>query len=279
MSKSLQLNKLIKDYLRYLLRVRGYSEATIRTYELPLRQMLAHHRLVKEGDGWILDIMPLRRIIASNKARTVAKKLSAIRSFVRYLCEQLDIPITLKGDESLKLPQTLPKPIEGSYIFEAFENADIRERLILALLYGLGLRVSELASLKRDQISREWVRIDGKGGKSRQLPIPPIIREILERYLLLYPQGIYLLEKGGRALNTSQIRYLVQKLFGSRGLKVSPHQLRHSFATHLLLEGARISDVSEMLGHSSMATTQIYTKLGSSHALKEYLKAHPLGAN
>ncbi len=78
-------------------------------------------------------------------------------------------------------------------------------------------------------------------------------------------------------MSVAQLRYRVQKLFRSHGIKATPHQLRHSFATHLLEHGARISDVSELLGHSSMATTQIYTKLGSAQKLKEYMKAHPLG--
>ncbi|HHD72405.1 MAG TPA: integrase, partial [Epsilonproteobacteria bacterium] len=86
----------------------------------------------------------------------------------------------------------------------------------------------------------------------------------------------YLFEKGGKNMNQAQLRYLLTKLFKAKGLKATPHQLRHSFATHLLDHGARISDVSELLGHRSMATTQVYTKLGNSRKLQEYLSAHPL---
>jgi integrase/recombinase XerC len=277
MGEPLDLPELIEEFLDYLFRVRGYSEATVETYELPLRQMLEHHRLKREGASWVLDIMPLRRHIASNTPRTVAKKLSAIRSFVRYLQDQRDLPILLEGDESVKVPRTLPKPIEERYIWEVMEAADPTERLILALLYGMGLRISELASLRREQIDREWIQIHGKGGKTRQLPLPPAVRPLLEQYLALHPTGIYLFEKGKAPLSASQLRYRVQKLFRSRGIKATPHQLRHSFATHLLDHGARISDVSELLGHASMATTQIYTQLGNSRKLQEYMKAHPLG--
>jgi len=273
----MNLPELVDDFLDYLFQIRGYSETTVETYELPLRQMLSHHRLRKEKEGVVLDIMPLRRVIAENKRRTVAKKLSAIRSFVRYLQEQKELEIVLEGDDSVKVPKTLPKPIDEGYIREVMEAADPTERLMLALLYGLGLRISELASLRREQIRGEWITIHGKGGKSRQLPIPPKVRKLLEAYLALHSGGEYLFEKGNAPMSAAQLRYRVQKLFRSRGIKATPHQLRHSFATHLLEHGARISDVSELLGHSSMATTQIYTKLGSAQKLKEYMKAHPLG--
>jgi integrase/recombinase XerC len=270
------LAALTDDFLDYLFSVRGYSEATVRTYELPLRQMLAYHRLDPAERGWRLDILPLRRQIAHNTKRTIAKKLSAIRSFARYCREQRELPLSLKGDDTVKVPQTLPKPLEEAHIREVMEAADPEARLILALLYGLGLRISELVALRREELSGAWVRITGKGGKTRQLPLPPGVRKLAEEYLRSHPGGSYLFEKGGVPLNDSQIRYRVRKLFRAHGIQATPHQLRHSFATHLLEHGARISDVSELLGHASMATTQIYTKLGSAKKMEEYAKAHPL---
>jgi len=256
--------------------VRGYSEKTVQTYEVPLRQMLEHHRLEKSGEGWRLDILPLRRKIAADSKRTLSKKLSAIRSFVRYLEEQRKIPISLAGDDSVKAPRTLPKPIEEEYIREVMETAGTTGRLILALSYGLGLRISELAALRWEQFSGEWITITGKGGKSRQLPLPSKLAEYLDAYRESVSPGEYVFEKNGTPLNVSQLRYRIQKLFRQHGIRATPHQLRHSFATHLLEHGARISDVSELLGHSSMATTQIYTRLGSAKKLREYMKAHPL---
>ena len=271
-----ELESLVNDFLEYLFSVRGYSEATVRTYELPLRQMLERHRLEESEEGWRLDILPLRRHIASNTPRTVAKKLSAIRSFVRYLQDQRSLPIFLSGDDSVKVPQTLPKPLDEEHIAEVLAEADPAGGLILALLYGLGLRISELRSLRREDLSGSWVRITGKGGKARQIPVPPKVGKMIETYLSLHPGGSWLFEKGGTPLNDAQLRYRVRKLFRAHGIEATPHQLRHSFATHLLEHGARISDVSELLGHSSMATTQIYTKLGSAKKLEEYSKAHPL---
>ena len=274
-----ELEGYLEEFLHYLFEVRGYSEATVATYEQPLRQMLKHCRIRREEEGWILDLLPWRRIIASNTHRTVAKKLSAVRSFARYLKEQRELPVTLQGDEAVSTPQTLPKPIDENYIREVMEEADPQERLILALLYGLGLRISELASLRRDAVGGEWIRVTGKGKKTRQLPVPKELRRLLDHYLALHPGGEYLLEKGGAPLGEGQLRYRVKKLFARHGIRATPHQLRHSFATHLLRHGARISDVSELLGHASMATTQIYTKLGSAKKLEEYKKAHPLMKN
>ncbi|WP_456433868.1 tyrosine-type recombinase/integrase [Nitratifractor sp.] len=272
----MELSAHIDDFLDYLFQVRGYSEATVRTYEIPLRQMAELARCEREGGGWTIDLTPWRRRIASNSRRTVAKKLSAVRSFAEYLRKQRHVPVRLVGDESVKVPKTLPKPVEEEPIREALEHADETERLIVALLYGMGLRIGELAGLKRDQIDRDWVRVHGKGGKTRQLPLLPAVREILDRYLAAHPGGEWLFEKGGAPMNADQLRYRLTKLFRRRGIKATPHQLRHSFATHLLEHGARISDVSELLGHASMATTQIYTKLGSAQKAREYMKAHPL---
>ena len=147
---------------------------------------------------------------------------------------------------------------------------------IILILYGLGLRISELSHIKLIDIKDGWIVVDGKGNKTRQLPLLPILETSISLYKKQYLPRTYLFEKNGDRQNDAQLRYIIEKLFKSRGLKITPHQLRHSFATHLLEGGARISDISELLGHSSMATTQIYTKLSSSKKEKEYLNAHPL---
>jgi len=103
-----------------------------------------------------------------------------------------------------------------------------------------------------------------------------MLQVLLEEYIASERPKQYLFEKKGKPLSAGQLRYRVQKLFATHGIKATPHQLRHSFATHLLHHGARISDVSELLGHSSMATTQVYTKLASAKKMETYMKAHPL---
>ena len=123
------------------------------------------------------------------------------------------------------------------------------------------------------------MRVFGKGQKQRDVPLLKSTRDLIEAYLSQNKANIFLLEKDGEKLSENSLRYIITKVFKRVALKVTPHQLRHSFATELLNNNARISDVSELLGHSSMATTQIYTKLGSTLKQQNYNKAHPLCAH
>ncbi len=274
--KSEELGGWIEDFLDYLLSVRGYTEVTVETYEIALSQMAASAHFYEEDGVWVLDLTPFRFKIVKNNKKTIVKKLSAVRSFVKYLEDQRQLNIRMIGDESIKVPQSLPKPIEEVYIDEVLEKATVEEKLLVSMLYGLGLRISELASLKLEDIKSEWVQVHGKGNKVRELPLLPAIRELLEVHQAQAQPKKYLFEKGNAPLNAAQLRYKLTKLFKASGIKATPHQLRHSFATHLLNHGARIADVSELLGHETMATTQVYTKLGSVKKMQEYMKAHPL---
>ncbi|MFT7823827.1 MAG: tyrosine-type recombinase/integrase [Sulfurimonas sp.] len=265
-----------EKFLEYLLEIRGYSEATVSTYEVALRQMFESSHIYEEDGSIILDITPYRFRIAQKNKHTIAARLTAIHAFVKYLNEQQDLLVRLIAGESIKVPQTLPKPIEAHYIQEVLQSATLEEKLLITMLYGLGLRISELSTLQLSQIQQAWVQVRGKGNKVRELPLLPAIRELIEAYLRTHTPKKYLFEKGNVPLNSAQLRYKLTKLFKSRGIKATPHQLRHSFATHLLNEGARIADVSELLGHATMATTQVYTKLGTVKKMKEYMKAHPL---
>ncbi len=265
-----------EEFLDYLLDVRGYSETSIITYEIALRQMMEVSHFYEEEGLTVIDMTPFRFSIVKNSKKTIVKKLSAVRSFVKYLEDQCQLPIKLIADESIKVPQGLPKPIEEKYILEVLEKANIQEKLLISMLYGLGLRISELSDLKLEDIKENWVQIHGKGSKVRELPLLDILQEQIKNYLSYYSPKKYLFEKGNAPMNTAQLRYKLTKLFKDAGLKVTPHQLRHSFATHLLNRGARIADVSELLGHETMATTQVYTKLGSVKKMQEYMNAHPL---
>ena len=267
----------VDEYLDYLYSIRGYSEKTIETYREALEKMLSLSTIYEDTRATLhIDIVAMRVDMASLSKRTVSKKLSALRSFVKWMNDIYGKKSLLEGDDSVRVAKTLPKPVESRYIFEALRNGDTMQRAIVALLYGLGLRIGELASLKLENITPRWITVTGKGGKTRQLPVPGELHTILESYIRAYRPRRYLFEKGGVPMNSAQLRYRVSKLFGSRGVKVTPHQLRHSYATHLLDNGARISDVSELLGHSNMATTQIYTKLGNRKKMSEYMSAHPL---
>ena len=273
------LIKKKRTYLEYLEDMRGYSDLTIKSYDDSLREALGFIEIIQEtvedNDTITFNLMPYRLHIAGLNAKTISKKLSAVRGFASYLNDN-SIRVILKADESIKVAKTLPKPISHKHIQEAINSADTEEKLVITLLYTLGLRISELASLEVANIKESWVRVLGKGNKHRDIPLLIGTKELIDEYLSKNIVKVFLFEKNGEKLSENSLRYMVNKVFRSVSLKVTPHQLRHSYATALLNGGAPIVDVSELLGHTSMATTQIYTKLGSALKQQNYNKAHPL---
>jgi len=275
----ISLSEQINNFLFYLEKIRAYAPNSIVTYENVLLEMYSVSHYYEEDEKVVLDITPLRLKIVNSSKKTIAKKLSAIRSFVKFMQEQQEVNIELIGNSVIKVPKTLPKPIDKNIIDEVLESCNYKERLILTLLYGLGLRVSELAALELSNISNDWIKVKGKGNKERQVPLLEQIDREIGYYIKCENPKKFLFEKYDKEMNSHQIRYIFSKIFKRSGIKATPHQLRHSFATHLLHHGARISDVSELMGHSSMVSTQIYTQLKNSKKLNEYAKAHPLCAN
>ncbi len=283
-----QINSYIKDFLKYLEEIRGYSDLTIKSYDETLKQAFLNHKdgeitkiieIFQEDKNTIFNLMPYRIKVASLNPKTISKKLSAVRSFVKYLNDNGE-KIIVKADDSIKVAKTLPKPISHKSITEALSFAEPLEKLVVTMFYALGVRISELSSLEIKDISQGWIRVLGKGGKQRDVPVLPVLEEMLRDYLEAWVGKKFVFEKNGEKLSENSLRYIVIKVFHRVNIKVSPHQLRHSYATELLNNSAPIADVSELLGHSSMATTQIYTKLGSALKQKNYNKAHPLcGAN
>ncbi|MBT5935987.1 tyrosine-type recombinase/integrase [Sulfurimonas sp.] len=269
------LDKKRISFLEYLEEHRGYSDLTIKSYDSSIREALEYIEILEEKEQTIFDLMPLRIYISELNSKTISKKLSAIRSFRTYLNEN-GMNIILKSDDSVKTAKTLPKPISHKYIIEALKESNLEEKLVVTMLYTLGLRVSELSSLKIEDISEEWIRVLGKGQKHRDIPLLASTKLLIDEYLSTITINKFLFEKKGEKLSENSLRYTVNKVFKGVSLKVSPHQLRHSYATALLNSGAPIVDVSELLGHASMATTQIYTKLGSALKQQNYHKAHPL---
>lgn len=273
------LKKSISSYrlgfLDSLEKIQGYSDLTIKSYDETLQEALRYVEISEEEDFEIINLTPYRIYLADLNPKTISRKLSAIRSFVTYLNDN-DIKVSLRADAPIKVAKTLPKPISHKHILEALSFANEEESLVVVLLYTLGLRISELATLKLDNISDEWIRVVGKGSKERDIPMLATTKELLENYLTQNTPKKFLFEKNGEKLSENSLRYTVNKVFNRVSLKVTPHQLRHSYATALLNKGAPIADVSELLGHSSMATTQIYTKLGSVLKQQNYNKAHPL---
>ncbi len=270
-----QLHQDKEAFLKYLDGMRGYSPLTILSYHDSINQMLQKAEINEEDGIFKINLTPLRLHIASLKAKTISAKLSAIRSFVKYL-ESMGKPIELQGDESVKVPKTLPKPISHKHIMSALAHASSFEKLIILLLYSMGLRISELSNLKIANIGEEWCRVLGKGKKERDIPMLREVYALFREAQASVPSKEYVFEERGEKLSENSLRYTLTKAFAGVGLRATPHQLRHAYATELLNNGARIADVSELLGHESMATTQIYTKLGSALKMENYLHAHPL---
>jgi integrase/recombinase XerC len=265
----------IDAYLHFLDKVQKYSPNTINTYKLNLNEAINHVGIEFADDTYEIDLIPYRTILIGKNRKTIYKKVSIFRSFTHFLRDQ-DVKVHLKNDENIKISKTLPKPLAQRHIFEALSLCDSDDKVLLLLLYTLGIRISELSSLKIENIKNGWVRINGKGGKIREIPLLDEVTNELESYLDMYEPKVFIFEKDGVKYNDNQLRYKLSKVFKKIGVKATPHQLRHSYATDLLNGGARISDVSELLGHSSLETTQIYTKLSSRMKMKNYQKAHPM---
>ena len=262
-------------FLNYLENIRGYSDLTLKSYDESLCEAFEFIEVLEEENKIIINLMPYRIKISHLNAKTISKKLSAMRSFVSYLNDN-GMHTVLQSDDSIKVAKTLPKPIPHKHIVEALASTHTREKLIVTMLYTLGLRISELSSLRLENISSEWVRVLGKGNKHRDIPLLHTTKELMDEYLSNNYPKVFLFELNDERLSENSLRYTVNKVFKKVGLKVTPHQLRHSYATALLNANAPIADVSELLGHSTMATTQIYTKLGSALKQQNYNKAHPL---
>lgn len=225
-------------------------------------------------------------------ATTQARKLSCLRQFFRFLYREghrADDPTTLL--DSPRLPRALPRPLAEPEILALIEAAGAepspRREMLLALLeiaYSAGLRVSELVGLPRQALAGEAAALllTGKGGKQRLVPLTQVARQAAAAWLSVAPKGARFLfpARGGtKPLPRQRVGVLLKQLALRAGLdpaRVSPHVLRHSFATHMLDHGADLRSLQTMLGHSDIATTQVYTRVALSRAAAAMQAAHPL---
>ncbi len=266
----------LEDFCSYLKNIKQYSSLTIKTYHTPIKEAIYLSDIYEENNIIFFNITKYRLKISMQSNKTINKKLSSIRSFISYLINNKNLNITLHGATSVKSEQTLPKPIEKNDIYDAIDHLDIDKKILILLIYSFGLRISEVATLEIKNIKNHSILVDGKGSKQREIPANNMIWKMLQNYIALHLSNIYLFEKNNKPLSIRQLQYKVDKIFKTIGLKVTPHQLRHSFATDLLNNGARIIDISELLGHSSLKATKIYTKLNTNTKLKQYNSSHPL---
>lgn len=293
-------------YLDHLAVERGLSSNTLAAYRRDLRRYAGF--LTERGVSTPREIEPstVRSFVAALSASThgpdgtayraasVARALSAVRSFHRFLLrEGATDRDPAAGVARPRLPRSLPRPLPVDEVRRLLEAPDartpagLRDRAILELLYGSGLRISELTGLDVDDVDPEAgsVRVLGKGGKEREVPVGSFARHALDAYLTrgrpalvgATSRGVLFLNARGGRLSRQSCARLLSGYVRRAGIdrRVTLHTLRHSFATHLLEGGADVRVVQELLGHASVATTQIYTLVTTRHLRDVYERSHP----
>jgi len=290
----------ITDFLQYLQFQKRYSRHTIVSYETDLvafKDFLA----IQFGETPIQEIKPafVRTWLASlkeagNTSRTINRKISALKSFFKYQVKKQVLPSSpMAVISSPKNAKRLPQFVERSDMALLFEHVEFPNdweghtaRLILEILYNCGLRQAELVSLQQMNVdfSNAALKVLGKGNKERIIPVSSLLLKSIKAYISLknriHPgqqNSHLLLNKKGEKLGARYVYTVVKKYLSlvTTIEKRSPHVLRHSFATHLTNNGADLNAVKELLGHSSLAATQVYTHNSIERLQEAFKKAHP----
>jgi integrase/recombinase XerC len=294
-------------WLAYLATERRLSPKTVEAYDrdaTAFLRFLTGHLGAPPTLEDVASLAPrdIRAFLAARrgdglKARSMMRALAANRAFARFLeREGHGASAALAAVRGPKVPQSLPKPLSAD---AARRTADVASRVgdtrepwilardaaVLALLYGAGLRISEaLGILRKDApvSGQEVLTVIGKGRKTRSVPIIPAVARTIEDYLALCPHalapdGPLFVGLRGKVLSPRIIQLAMEQLRGSLGLAdtATPHALRHSFATHLLGRGGDLRSIQELLGHASLSTTQIYTKVDGAELMRVHRSAHP----
>lgn len=299
------LEAAARQWLAHLEVERGYTRETLAAYERDLRQLvtfLSQQRGYAPclGDLAALDVKTIRAFLAARRrqgavSRSLARTLSALRTFFRWLERERAIKNRAVTRVALpKLPHSVPKPltvesaaevVRGDALASELDWVTARDCAVLLLLYGSGLRISEALGLLRSEApvnGRDTIIIRGKGGKERMVPVLPVTQRAVARYIAmcpypLEPSGPLFLGAKGGPLSPRLIQLAMQGAREELSLPdtATPHALRHSFATHLLSAGADLRQIQELLGHASLATTQVYTEVDRERLLAVYDAAHP----
>jgi integrase/recombinase XerD len=295
------MREAIDSFLLYLATERGLST----NYQLSTRASLEAFQQWADGRGVesIARVTPslLSEFLISEKKRglsatSIKLQAVALRIFFRFLTARARIPADPAEKLPLpRLPQTLPQPLSQHQITKLVDAPagdtplEVRDRALLELLYACGLRIAEACSVRLENLDEEGgvIRVTGKGNKTRLIPVGRAALEALKSYLacgrpkLVSPKsgGEIFLSVRGHALTPARIWQLVRHYAAIAGIEeaIHPHQLRHSFATHLLAGGADLRIIQEMLGHASIATTQIYTQVDRGQLKSVHKKFHPRG--
>ena len=282
----------LERFLIYLDVERGYSPHTVENY----RRQIEYTADILAIDNWQqVTSSDIKRVMTQSKkdgasARSIALRLSALRSFFRFLIARKQVPTNpVDTIQAPKQAKPLPKQLnieQTSQLLDngAKDNLAIRDQAMFELLYGCGLRLAELTSLNIADISPDHtLRVTGKGSKQRILPLGRLAQRALLEWLKIrkkltndYESALFVSSRGSR-ISTRQVAKRLKKSALEKGLdiEVSPHKLRHSFATHVLESSGDLRSVQELLGHANLSTTQVYTHLDFQHLAKVYDAAHP----
>ena len=289
------MNELLESFIKHLSDERNYSEHTVKAYRSDLENfrdfLLKEEKKIEDADIATINAY-VSTLYGKNSPSSVERKVSAIRSFFSYLVRKgLVTQNPAKLVRTPKKEKHLPVFLSVDEVFNLVDVKDseknplrVRDRAILELLYSSGLRVSELAGATLADLSmgEAIIRVRGKGNKERIVPVGSKALSALGEYLdirgALRPASnrIFLNSRGG-GITTRSLARIIKKygLVSGISKNVSPHVLRHSFATHLLAGGADLRAIQEMLGHASLSTTQRYTHLSVERIMEVYDKTHP----
>ena len=293
------IDLLIQRFLDSITVERGLSANTVASYAHDLAQFAEFLSKRKVSDPRAIDEPALMAFLAHLEREryspaSVARKISAVRSFIKFLLAEREIEKSpLATFESRRPPKRLPKSLDVDEVSRLLNAPDLhtdlglRDKAMLETLYACGLRVSELISLKVEDVnlSAGLLRCLGKGGKERVVPIGEMAAQCIRTYVESVrgkheggPRSEYLfLTKQGRPMSRVMFWKIIKKYARTADITnpITPHVLRHSFATHLLERGADLRSLQEMLGHASIATTQIYTHVSRDHLREVYRETHP----
>ena len=290
------MQQYIDKFTRYLEIEKNSSTHTVTNYKVDLRGFMD---FLGGDDISNIDYLLLRRYLAHLKSvqydkRSVARKLACLRSFFKFLCRDGYLKTnpavglsTPKLDKKLpffldvnQTSRVLDMPVDNS------DAASLRDKAVLELLYSTGIRVGELVGLSINDVDfiGGVTKVKGKGKKERMIPVGDTALRAIKKYLdrrcsneLMRNKPALFLNKNGGRLSSGAVRQIVDKCIHTASLRenISPHTLRHSFATHLLDRGADLRSVQELLGHANLSTTQIYTHITTDRLKAVYDKAHP----
>ena len=282
--------KYIDDYITSIKSIKRYSEYTINNYYKDIMDFIKYldgKDYLKINDDDVVYYLEYLYKKSYNK-NSISRKLSAIRSFFNYLVRNEIISYNyFNNHRNPKKERILPKYLKNEDIKKMFDNCNnIRNKLILELLYVTGIRVSELVGIKLKDINtyNKEIKILGKGSKERIVMYSNDCSKLLDEYinglrkdLDKHNSEYLILNKNGTKMSTTSIREILNKikLLSCTSSKVTPHMLRHTFATDMLNNGADLVSVKELLGHESLDTTSIYTHVTNEQIKKVYENTHP----